>query len=112
MLLAMFGFWRKKVLNLAIRISKMSTRLVSPFETFTNPKPPKTAERVSKNQQFCFQIQWSMLGSQFSAKKLTFFDAMINILHNLALFRVKNDNFCSTIFSAKIFSKIITSVAG
>jgi branched-subunit amino acid transport protein AzlD len=45
--------------------------------------------------------------SQFSAKKLTFFsktNVMIKILHNIALFWVKNAIF-SLNFSAKIFKK-------
>jgi hypothetical protein len=51
---------------------------------------------------------------KFSAKKLAFFsktNGMIKILHNLALFRVKNGNFFAEIFGENIF-KIITSVPG
>jgi hypothetical protein len=49
---------------------------------------------------------------QFSAKKLSFFsktNVVINILHNLALFRVKNANFFAEFFGENIL-KIITSV--
>jgi hypothetical protein len=49
---------------------------------------------------------------QFSAKKLAFFsrtNVMIKILHNLALFWVKNANFFAKIFSENIL-KILTSV--
>jgi hypothetical protein len=45
---------------------------------------------------------------QFSAKKLAFFsktNVMIQFLHNLALFWVKNANFFCWIFSSKIFLK-------
>jgi hypothetical protein len=51
---------------------------------------------------------------QFSAKKLEFFsktNVMIKILHTLAMFRVKNDNFFAEFFGENIF-KIITSVPG
>jgi hypothetical protein len=51
---------------------------------------------------------------QFSAKKLAFFskiNVMIKILHNLALFRVKNANFVAEFFGKNIF-KILTSVPG
>jgi hypothetical protein len=51
---------------------------------------------------------------QFSAKKLAFFpktNVMIKILHNLALFWVKNANFFAEFFGENI-SKIITSVPG
>jgi hypothetical protein len=51
---------------------------------------------------------------QFSAKKLAFFlktNAMIKILHNLPLFRVKNANFFAEFFGENIL-KIITSVPG
>jgi hypothetical protein len=50
---------------------------------------------------------------QFSAKKLALFsktNVMINILHNLALFWVKNAIFCR-MFQRK-YLKIITSVQG
>jgi hypothetical protein len=49
---------------------------------------------------------------QFSAKKLAFLsknNVMIQILHNLALFRVKNANFFAEFFDENIL-KIITSV--
>jgi Na+/melibiose symporter-like transporter len=51
---------------------------------------------------------------QFWAKKLAFFsktNVMIKILHNLALFIVKNANFFASFFCENIF-KIITSVLG
>jgi hypothetical protein len=51
---------------------------------------------------------------RFSAKILSFFsktNVMIKILHNLALFRVKNANFFAEFFGENIF-KIITSVPG
>jgi hypothetical protein len=51
---------------------------------------------------------------RFSAKKLAFFsktNAMIKILHNLALFWVKNANFFAEFFGENIL-KIITSVPG
>jgi hypothetical protein len=51
---------------------------------------------------------------RFSAKKLAFYsktNVMIKILHNLALFGVKNANFFAEIFGENIF-KIITSVPG
>jgi hypothetical protein len=43
---------------------------------------------------------------QFSAKKLAFFsktNVMIKILHNLALFRVKHENFFAEFFGENIF---------
>jgi hypothetical protein len=49
---------------------------------------------------------------QFSAKKLAFFsktNVVIKILHNFALFGVKNANFFAEFFGENIF-KIITSV--
>jgi hypothetical protein len=51
---------------------------------------------------------------QFSAKKLAFLsktNVMIKILHNLALFWVKNANFFADFFGENIL-KIITSVPG
>jgi hypothetical protein len=51
---------------------------------------------------------------QFLAKKLAFFsktNVMIQILHNLALFQVKNANFFAKNFGENIL-KIITSVPG
>jgi hypothetical protein len=51
---------------------------------------------------------------QFSAKKLAFFsktNVMIKILHNLALFGVKNAIFFAEFFGKNIW-KIITSVPG
>jgi hypothetical protein len=51
---------------------------------------------------------------QFLAKILAFFskiNVMIKILHNLALFRVKNVNFFAKFFGENIL-KIITSVPG
>jgi hypothetical protein len=49
----------------------------------------------------------SMLWSQFTAKKLAFFSkniVMINILHNLALFWVKNANFFAEFFGENILT--------
>jgi hypothetical protein len=51
---------------------------------------------------------------QLSAKKLAFFsktNVMIKILHNVALFGVKNANFFAKFFGENIL-KIITSVPG
>jgi hypothetical protein len=52
--------------------------------------------------------------SQFLAKKLALFsntNVMIKILHNLALFRVKNANFRAEIFGENL-KKIITLIPG
>jgi hypothetical protein len=67
----------------------------------------------SKNRFFCGQylpgvdVMITILSDfrQFSPKKLAFFsqtNVMIKILHNLALFRVKNANFFAEIFGENI----------